>query len=47
MELLGILFGWILSPFSDSDDEFGRNRYWEDPDYQMYDLSEDEESTDD
>ena len=30
MELVGLLIGWL---FSDQDDEVGRNRYWEHPDF--------------
>jgi len=30
MELIALLFGWL---FGDNDDEFGRNRYWEHPDF--------------
>jgi len=37
MELIALLFGWL---FGDDQDEHGRNRYWEHPDF-------DEETDDD
>jgi len=37
MELLGVLLGWLLSPFRDPMDESGINRYWEDPDFEVED----------
>lgn len=34
MELLGVILGWLLSPFRDPMDEAGTNRYWEHPDFE-------------
>lgn len=37
MELLGVFFGWLMSPFRDTDADIGFNRYWEDPDFEVED----------
>ena len=40
MELLGMLIGWLMSPFQDPLDDCGRNRYWEHPDFNADDVNE-------
>lgn len=44
MELLGVLFGWLMSPFRDPDDEIGFNRYWEADDFQPEKETDDDRS---
>ena len=39
MELLGMLLWFFVHGWGPSDSEFGRNRYWEDPDFQPVDLT--------
>ena len=39
MELLGMLLWFFMHSWSPSDSEVGRNRYWEDPDFQLVDLT--------
>ena len=33
MELLGLIIGVLFCGWGVSESEFGRNRYWEDPDF--------------
>jgi len=39
MELLGMLLWFFMYRWGPSDSEAGRNRYWEDPDFQPVDLT--------
>jgi len=39
MELLGMLLWFFVHGWGPSDSEVGRDRYWEDPDFQPVDLT--------